>query len=174
MALIWKKKRTIFDLLFTWGKSFKKFLQHISHSHTYTYFAHPIDFFCLVNFEKKIRIYQVRFLFGMSPGVDSYSRHTINKWQNGEQNLIKLECLLLICTYTWDMYTWRDRKHLFIPVVCSDPGLVPLWYVNVSILSCVLWTLSGLSAIRTNCAAGGARNNEPDFANKSGHFQVFV
>ena len=29
------------------------FLQHISHSHTYTYFAHPIDFFCLTNFEKK-------------------------------------------------------------------------------------------------------------------------
>ena len=30
---------------------------------------------------KKIQIYQVWFLFGMSPGVDSYSRHfgTINK-----------------------------------------------------------------------------------------------
>ena len=38
-----------------------------------TYFALPIL--------KKIRIYQVRFLFGMSPGVDSYSPHfgTINK-----------------------------------------------------------------------------------------------
>ena len=48
------------------------------------YFAHPIDFFCLTNFEKKKkkkRIYQVWFLFGMSPGVDSYSRHfgTITK-----------------------------------------------------------------------------------------------
>ena len=73
---------------------------------------------------------------------------------------------------TWDKYTWRDRKHLFIPVVRSDPGPVPLWYVNVSILSCVLWTLSGLSAVQTNCAAGGARNNDPDFANKSGHFLV--
>ena len=31
----------------------QKFLQHISHSHTYTYFAHPNDFFCLTNFEKK-------------------------------------------------------------------------------------------------------------------------
>ena len=31
----------------------QKFLQHISHSHTYTYFAHPIDVFCLTNFEKK-------------------------------------------------------------------------------------------------------------------------
>ena len=77
-------KRAIFDLLFTFfshhGK-LQKFLQHISHSHTYTYFAHPIDSFSLTNFEKKIRIYQVRFLFGMSPGVHSYSRHfgTINK-----------------------------------------------------------------------------------------------
>ena len=48
-----------------------KFLQHISH---------PIDFFVLPIL-KKIRIYQIRFLFDVSPGVDSYSRHfgTINK-----------------------------------------------------------------------------------------------
>ena len=50
------EKRAIFDLLFTFfshqGKV-TKFLQHISHSHTYTYFAHPNDFFCLTNFEKK-------------------------------------------------------------------------------------------------------------------------
>ena len=52
------------------------------------YFAHPIGFFALPIL-KKIRIYQVWFLFGMSPGVNSYSRHfgTINKQQNGEQNL---------------------------------------------------------------------------------------
>ena len=44
-----------------------------------TYFALPIV--------QKIRIYQVWFLFGVIPGVDSYSRHfgTINKKQNGEQ-----------------------------------------------------------------------------------------
>ena len=55
-----KKKKTIFDLLFTFfshlqGKveKLQKFLQHISHSHTHTYFAHLIDFFCLTNFEKK-------------------------------------------------------------------------------------------------------------------------
>ena len=76
------EKRTIFDLLFTFfshqGK-LQKFLQHISHSHTYTYFAHPIDLFCLTNFEN-IYIF-IRFLFGMRPGVDSYSRHfgAINK-----------------------------------------------------------------------------------------------
>ena len=74
--------RTIFDLLFTcfsYRGKLQKFFQHISHSHihTYTYFAHPIDFFALPIL-KKIRIYQVPFLFGMSPGVDSYS-HTILK-----------------------------------------------------------------------------------------------
>ena len=44
------------------------------------YFAHPIDYFYFTKFEK-IRLYQVWFLFGMIPGVDSYSRHfeTINK-----------------------------------------------------------------------------------------------
>ena len=54
------------------------------------YFDHPIDFFALpILKKKKIRIYQVWFLFGMRPGVDSYSCHfgTINKYQNGEQNL---------------------------------------------------------------------------------------
>ena len=76
------EKRAIFDLLFTFlvtKEKIQKFLQHISHSHTYTYFAHPIDFFALPIL-KKIQIYQERFLFGMSPGVDS-SRHfgTINK-----------------------------------------------------------------------------------------------
>ena len=77
MALIWKKGH----YFLVSKEKLQKFLQHISHSHTYTYFAHPIDFFCLTNFEKKIQIYQVQFLFGMSPGVDSYSRHfgTINK-----------------------------------------------------------------------------------------------
>ena len=70
-----KKKKVIFDLLFTFsshqGKVTKIPSAHIS-THTYTYFAHPIDFFALPILKKKIRIYQVRFLFGMGPGVDSY------------------------------------------------------------------------------------------------------
>ena len=71
---------TYFSHFLATREMLQKFLLHISHSHTYTYFAHPIDFFALPIL-KKIRIYQVRFLFGMSPGVDSYSRHfgTINK-----------------------------------------------------------------------------------------------
>ena len=53
---------------------------HISLTYIHV-FCSPYRLFCLTNFEKKIRIYQIRFLFGMSPGVDSYSRHfgTINK-----------------------------------------------------------------------------------------------
>ena len=42
------EKRAIFDLpftLFSNREKLQKFLQHIPHSHTYTYFAHPIDFF---------------------------------------------------------------------------------------------------------------------------------
>ena len=78
------EKRAIFDLLFTFfalpGKSYKNsFSTYLTHIHTrilltlLTFFALPIL--------KKIRIYHVRFLFGMSPGVDSYSCHfgTINK-----------------------------------------------------------------------------------------------
>ena len=34
----------------------QKFLQHISQTHTYTYFAHPIVFFCLTNFEKNTNL----------------------------------------------------------------------------------------------------------------------
>ena len=52
-----EEKKSIFDQLFTFlvtREKLQKFLQHISHSHTYIYFAHPIDFsfFCLTNFEK--------------------------------------------------------------------------------------------------------------------------
>ena len=67
--------------IFDYQGKLQKCLQHIPHSHTYMYFAHPIDFFCLTNFEEKKRIYQVRFLFDVIPGVDSYSRHfgTIDK-----------------------------------------------------------------------------------------------
>ena len=44
-------------------ETLQKFLQHISHSHTYTYFAHPIDFFCLTNFEKKNEF--IRYSFSL-------------------------------------------------------------------------------------------------------------
>ena len=36
----------------------------MSHLHTYTYFAHPIDFFALPKLQK-LQIYHVWFLFGV-------------------------------------------------------------------------------------------------------------
>ena len=56
-------------------------LVHSAHiSLTYTYFAHPFDFFALPILQK-LRIYYVWFLFGATPRVDSYLRHfgAINK-----------------------------------------------------------------------------------------------
>ena len=70
MTLIWKKGYFwplfffffFFFLTFlaTWEK-LQKFLQHISHSHTYMCFAHPIDFFCLTNFEKQYEFIRYGF-----------------------------------------------------------------------------------------------------------------
>ena len=78
------EKRAIFDLLFTFsshqGKVTKIPSAHISNTYIHV-FCSPYWPFLPYQLWKKIRIYQVRFLFGMSPGVDSYSRHfgTINK-----------------------------------------------------------------------------------------------
>ena len=57
MALIWK--RAIFDLLFTFFSHqgmLQKLLRHIYHSHTYMYFAHPIDFFALQIWKKNTNL----------------------------------------------------------------------------------------------------------------------
>ena len=72
---------TYFSNVLVTKEKLQTFLQYISHSHTYIYFAHPIDFFALPILKKYEFIRYVWFLFGMSPGVDSYSRHfgTINK-----------------------------------------------------------------------------------------------
>ena len=79
------EKRAIFDLLFTFfshqGKVTKIPSAHISLTYIHTRILLTLLAFFALPLLKKIRIYQVRFLFGMSPGVDSYSRHfgTINK-----------------------------------------------------------------------------------------------
>ena len=69
-----------FQVLVTMEK-LQKFLQHISQTHIHTRILLTLLTFFALPILKKIPIYQVRFLFGMSPGVDSYSRHfgTINK-----------------------------------------------------------------------------------------------
>ena len=78
------EKRAIFDLLFSFfsqqGKSYKNsFSTYLTRIHTHILLT-QLTFFALTIL-KKIQIYQVQFLFGMSPGVASYSRHfgTINK-----------------------------------------------------------------------------------------------
>ena len=78
------EKRSIFDLLFTFfshqGKVTKIPSAHISLTYIHI-FCSPYWPFLPYQFWKKIQIYQIRFLFGMSPGVDSYLRHfgKINK-----------------------------------------------------------------------------------------------
>ena len=82
MALIWKKGYfwTSFHNFLVTRESYKNsFSTYLTHIHTRILLT-LLTFFALPTL-KKIRIYQIRFLFGMSPGVDSYSRHfgTINK-----------------------------------------------------------------------------------------------
>ena len=52
---------TYFSHFLVTREKLQQFLQHISHSHPYTYFAHPIDFFCLTNFEKKYEFIRYGF-----------------------------------------------------------------------------------------------------------------
>ena len=62
MALI--SKGAIFDPTFTFlvtREKLQKFLQHTSHSHTYMYFAHPIDFFALPILKKKYKFIRYGF-----------------------------------------------------------------------------------------------------------------
>ena len=80
------EKKGYFDLLFiflvTREKDTKIPSAHISltYIHTYTYFAHSIDFFALPILQK-LRIYHIWFVFDVIPGVDSFPRHfgAINK-----------------------------------------------------------------------------------------------
>ena len=96
----------------------------MSHSHTYTYFAHPIDFFALPIL-KKIQIYQIRFLFGMSPGVDSIRAILEQSINNKMVSKTYVECLLLICTYS-------NAKFIVIctPRTLNDRGEDSLKYRN--------------------------------------------
>ena len=86
-----EKNKAIFDLLkkgYFWltfqiflgtREKAQKFLQNISHLHTR--FLLTLLAFLPYQFYKKLWIYHVWFLFGVTPGVDSLSRHfgAINK-----------------------------------------------------------------------------------------------
>ena len=52
---------TYFSHFLVTREKLQKFLQHISHSHTYTYFAHPIDFLALPILKKKIEFIRYGF-----------------------------------------------------------------------------------------------------------------
>ena len=123
-------KPCIFDLLFTFfghqGKVTKIPSAHISLTYIQV-FCSPYWLFLPYQFWKKIRIYQVWFLFGMIPGVDFYSCHfgtTINKISEWWAKF-KLESLLLICTYT-------NAKFIVIckPQTLNDGGEVSVKYRN--------------------------------------------
>ena len=84
MALIWKKGYfwPTFHIFHLPGGGKLQKIPSVHISLTYIYeFCSPYWLFPLPILKKKIRIYQVWFVFGMIPGVDSYSRHfaTINK-----------------------------------------------------------------------------------------------
>ena len=72
---------TYFSHFLVTREKLQQFLQHMSHSHTYTYFAHPIDFFCHTNVEKNTNLSDTVSLWYESRCKKSYSRHfgTINK-----------------------------------------------------------------------------------------------
>ena len=98
------EKRAIFDLLFTFFRhqgKLQKFLQHISHSHTYMYFAHPNDFFCLTNFEKKsTNLSGMVSLWYESWCWFLFAPFWNNQWITKWWAKFELERLLLICVYT--------------------------------------------------------------------------
>ena len=92
---------TYFSHFLVTREKFQKFLQHISHSHTYMYFAHPIDFFCLYQFLKK----NMNLSGMVSLWYDSWCWFLFapfwnNQWITKWWAKFKLECLLLLCTYT--------------------------------------------------------------------------
>ena len=102
MALIWKK--AIFDLLFTFlvtREKLQKFLRHISHSQTYTYFAHPMDFFLPYQFWKKIYEF-IRYGFSLVwVLVLIFIRAILEQSINNKMvSKIKVGMLLLIFTDT--------------------------------------------------------------------------
>ena len=126
MALIWKKG--YFDLLFTFfsyqGKVIRIPSAH-SHSHTYMYFAHPIDFFALPILEKnnknktkkknktkqnktkqnKTKQNKTNLSGMVSLWCDSWCWFLFapfwnNQWITKWWAKFKLECLLLMCSYT--------------------------------------------------------------------------
>ena len=117
---------TYFSHFLVTREKLQNFLQHVSHSHTCTYFAHPIDFFCLPNFFKKYEF--IRYGFSLVWVLVLIIIHAIL-----EQSIItkwwakfKLECLLLTCTYTNSKFIVINCK----PLTLNDGGEDSVKYRN--------------------------------------------
>ena len=91
---------TYFWHLLITREKLQKFRYHISHSHTYAYFAHPIDFFWLTNFEKNTNLSDTVSLWYESWCWFLFAPFWNNQWITKWWAKFKLECLLLICIYT--------------------------------------------------------------------------
>ena len=74
----------------------QKFLQHISHLHTYTYFAHPIDYFLPYQFYKNYEF--IMYCFSLVWLLVLILFHSILEQpiNNKMVSKIRLECLLLM------------------------------------------------------------------------------
>ena len=66
---------TYFSIFLVTREKTQNFFQHTSHLHACTYFVHTILTLFAFPSLQKLRIYHVWFLFGATPGVDSYSHH---------------------------------------------------------------------------------------------------
>ena len=104
MALIWKKGYfwPTFHIFYSPGKSYKNsFSTYLTHIHTrILHFAHPIEFFCLTNFEKNTNLSDMVSLWYDSWCWFLFAPFWNNQWITKWWAKFKLECLLLICTYT--------------------------------------------------------------------------
>ena len=79
---------------------------------------------------RKLRIHHEWFLFGMTPGGDSYFHHfgAINKQQIGEQSL-KLESALLIFIYTNVKFIVICNPGLLM-TIGEDSSLLPKTHIT--------------------------------------------
>ena len=86
---------TYFSHFLVTRETTQKFLQHISHLHTYTYFAHPINFFAFPIFQKNANLSGMVSLWCDSWCLFFFAPFWSNQWAK-----FRLECLLLISIYT--------------------------------------------------------------------------
>ena len=91
---------TYFSHFLVTREKLQKFLRHISYSHTYSYFAHPIDLFALPIFDKNTNLSDTVSLWYESWCWFLFTPFWNNQWITKWWAKFKLECLLLICTYT--------------------------------------------------------------------------